>query len=62
MIRAADHGAFVSKLTVTDQQLAPLIQFYNVRNADSFFLVALGLTELSQVALAQLKGTFSREN
>jgi hypothetical protein len=60
MIRAADHAAFVSKLKVPDQQLAPLVPFYHVRNADSYFLVARAYH--LQVALAQLKGTFSREN
>jgi hypothetical protein len=58
MIKAADHTAFVSKLRVTDRQLAPLIPFYHVRNVDSY-LIAIVLIEL-QMALVQLKGTYSR--
>ena len=42
MIKAAGHASAVSKLSVTAQQLAPLVPYYHVSYADSYLVSRLG--------------------
>jgi hypothetical protein len=42
MIKAAGHGPAISRLRVTERQLAPLAPFYHVRNADYTLFSRLG--------------------
>src|SRR5882757_1416111 len=41
MIRAAGHAPAVSRLRVTEQQLAPFVPFYRVRNTDCTLFLRL---------------------
>ncbi|KAI9457193.1 DEAD-domain-containing protein [Russula earlei] len=58
MIKAADHAAAVSKLRITEQQLAPLIPSYHVRNSD--LCPNFHVDRKPQEALAKLKDTYIR--
>ena len=59
MIKAADHAAAVSRLRVSEGQLAPLIPFYRVWSTSLRCLHALAYFVI-QVALARLKDVYSR--
>lgn len=51
VIKAAGHSSAVSKLLVTAQQLAPLVPFYHVSEADLYFGFTTRFIEVSRLHL-----------
>ena len=61
MIKLADHAAAVSRLRISERQLASIVPFYKVWGFSLPCLPALAYLAY-QVALARLKDVYSRIN